>query len=84
MLKFNFLKNGSNDFDQILWINSTIETQHCDTSEFSRKKSLKLEKIFFKFFQLPNAGPKPIDQYRSNSHFFDLILTLKVVYIRKN
>ena len=34
---FYFLKNGSNDFDYILWINSTFETQQCDTSEFSRK-----------------------------------------------
>ena len=34
---FYFLKNGSNDYDYILWNNGTFETQQYDTSEFTRK-----------------------------------------------
>ena len=41
---FYFLKNGSNYFDQILWVYSTFEAQQYDTIGFSQKKSLKLEK----------------------------------------
>ena len=33
----DFLKNGSNGFDYILWVYSTFETQQYDTSGFSRK-----------------------------------------------
>ena len=35
--KFNFLKNGLNDIDQILWVYSTFDAQQHDTISFSRK-----------------------------------------------
>ena len=44
MTNFDFLKNGSNEFDQIFWVYSIFEAQQYETISFSRKKSLKLEK----------------------------------------
>ena len=37
ILNFEFIKNGSNDFDYILWVYSTFEAQQYDTIGFSRK-----------------------------------------------
>ena len=81
----------------MLWINSTFETEQCDTSEFSRKNPRNWKNIFFKFFPSPNAGHEPTYQSCSNSIYsillqiflaiifvFDLPLKLRVVHIRNN
>ena len=34
---FDFLKNGSNDFHQIVWVYNTLEPQQYDTIGYSRK-----------------------------------------------
>ena len=34
---FDFLKNGYNNFDYILWVYSTFEAQQYDTIDFPRK-----------------------------------------------
>ena len=47
--KSDFLKNGINNFDEILWVYSSFDIQQYDTrglSGFFRKKSMKLENYF--------------------------------------
>ena len=34
---FDFLENGSNDFDKILWVYTTFDAQQYDAIGFSRK-----------------------------------------------
>ena len=43
---FEFLKNASTDFNKLLWVYCTFETQQHDTIDFS-EKSLKVEKYIF-------------------------------------
>ena len=46
-----FLKNGCNDFDQILWVNSTLEAQQYDTITFPGKFP-ETRKIVFIFLSV--------------------------------
>ena len=53
---FDFLKNGSNDFDQILWVYSTFKAKQYDTIGFSRKNPWNWKNIFLIFFRLLKQG----------------------------
>ena len=80
-----------------MWINSTFETQQCDTSEFSRKNPWNLKNIFLIFFppltqglnQLINLVQSPyiyilLQIFLAIIFVFDLPLRLRVVHIGKN
>ena len=43
---FDFLTNGSNDFNKILWVYSTFETKQYDIIGFSRKNPWDYKKVF--------------------------------------
>ena len=60
-----FSKNGSNDFDQIFCIYSTLETKR-DTIDFFRENLETRKLYFFKFsvWMLPNIAPKTTYQSR--------------------
>ena len=74
--KFHFLKNGSNDFHQILWIYCTFKPQHMALLAFPGKICVA-RKIFFYFLSIasPNVAPNPTDQSCSNS-IFKILLQL--------
>ena len=45
-INFDFLKNGSNNFDYILWAYSTFDAQPFETVGFSRKNPWNYKNSF--------------------------------------